>query len=79
MRLPFPRVRSLLWIWNSHTILTVHRHRVTMMSMVFWVIVMCGLETAQCFRGMYRLHLQCQGVSQAQFDAAFGLLQPVSC
>jgi hypothetical protein len=31
---------------------------VTMKGEVFWVVELCTLERAQCFRGTYHLHLQ---------------------
>jgi hypothetical protein len=39
---------------------------VTMKISVFWVVMLCGLETAQHFGGTYCLHLQDRRVSQAR-------------
>jgi Ca2+/H+ antiporter len=36
---------------------------VTLMSTVFWVVILCNLEKAQCFGGTYHLHVQGHRVS----------------
>jgi hypothetical protein len=42
-------------------------------SMVFWVVILCILERAGYFRGMYHLHLQGQTVRQSKKPARWAL------
>jgi hypothetical protein len=50
------------WTWN---IKGLQKITWALKSTVFCVVMPCGLETAQHFRGIYRLHLQGQRVRQA--------------
>jgi hypothetical protein len=39
---------------------------VSVKSAVFWVVIVCSLETGQCFGRIHYLHLQGQSIEQAR-------------
>jgi hypothetical protein len=39
---------------------------VTVQSTVFWVVMLCRVQRAKCFRGTYGLYLQGQSISHAE-------------
>jgi hypothetical protein len=55
-------IKNMNWYFGFEVLTAA----VNMMISVFWVVMLCGLETTQQFGGTYCLHLQDKSVNQAR-------------